>query len=69
MSRAPARTVTERAMMSALECQLKAAHCEDMARDCADPADRSLLLEVAAMWRNLAVMRPVTRFDLVREAP
>ena len=41
-------------MMSALECQLKADHCEEMARQCPDPVNRGMLLEMAAIWRKLA---------------
>lgn len=41
-------------MMSALECYQKAAHCEAMARQCADPFDVRMLQETAVHWRNLA---------------
>jgi hypothetical protein len=47
-------------MMSALECQMKAARCEDMARQCVDPVDRRVLLETAAIWRKLAAT-PIRR--------
>jgi hypothetical protein len=41
-------------MRTALECLLKAVHCELMAMTCADPIDRSMMLETAQRWRNLA---------------
>jgi hypothetical protein len=41
-------------MMSALECHMKADSCEEMARKCADPVDRSMLLHTAGIWRKLA---------------
>ena len=54
--------------MSALECHLKAAHCEEMARSCADPIDRNMLLDVAAIWRKLAIMRPILSRELMPDA-
>ena len=55
-------------MMSALECHLKAAHCEEMSRNCANPVDRSMLLEVATLWRKLAGMPPIQHRHAVAEA-
>ena len=36
------------------ECQLKADHCERMARAAPDDMDRRMLLETVKHWRNLA---------------
>ena len=55
-------------MMSALECHLKAARCEEMARTCADPTDRNMLLDVATIWRKLAGMPPIQHRHAVPEA-
>lgn len=55
-------------MMSALECYLKAARCEEMARTCADPADRSMLLDTATIWRKLAAIRPARHGIMVPQA-
>ena len=41
-------------MRTALECLLKADHCELMAMACTDPIDRGMMLETAQRWRNLA---------------
>jgi hypothetical protein len=41
-------------MQTALECLLKAVHCEPMAVTCADPIKRCIMLETAPRWRNLA---------------
>ena len=55
-------------MMSSAECDLKAARCEEMARNCADPADRSMLLDTAMIWRKLAGLPPIPARDLAPEA-
>lgn len=55
-------------MMSSLECHLKAARCEEIARGCADPAHRSMLLDTATIWRKLAAMQPIRRRDVLPEA-
>lgn len=54
MSCPPAHIVMEDALRTALECLLKAVHCELKAMTCADPTDRSMMLETAQRWRGLA---------------
>jgi len=41
-------------MRTTLECLLKAVHCELLAMTNADPISRSMMLETAQRWRNLA---------------
>jgi hypothetical protein len=41
-------------MKTALECFLRAAKCEQMAKDTASIADRAMLRETARHWRTLA---------------